>query len=64
MHVKHWIWTHPSAEEGPEDWKRQFSQFRDAGLHAAVVLRQRRGHRAMTDQHWPELKGALSRQAG
>ena len=36
--MKHWIWTHPTAEEGPEDWKQQFARFRDAGLHAATVL--------------------------
>ena len=36
--MKHWIWTHTAAEKGPEDWKRQFARFREAGLHAAAVI--------------------------
>ena len=34
--MKNWIWLHPDTSETPEKWKRQFNQFRQAGIDAIL----------------------------
>jgi len=36
--MKNWIWIHPNATEGAEDWKRQFALMRECGLHAVSAI--------------------------
>ena len=36
--VKNWIWTHISAQDGPEDWKARFDRFRTSGLDAVLPM--------------------------
>lgn len=51
--MKAWIWTHPKPEEGPEDWKRQFAQFRAAGVDTVLACLFTGRHALFESQHVP-----------
>ena len=36
--MTNWIWMHPRADEGTEAWKRQFGQYRRAGIEGVLAL--------------------------
>ena len=51
--IKNWIWIRPRPDAGPEVWRRQLAQCRDAGLAAALAYVYPGSEAYFASQHLP-----------